>query len=118
MFISINSYLDRMSRQIALHHHEKWDGQGYPGHIPELEKNHNPAELTQKGDEIPFTARITALADVYDALCSRRSYKEAFEEEQVHRIIRESSGTHFDPEIVDAFFQITDVLRAIRLKYQ
>ena len=107
-----------MSLEIALNHHEKWDGCGYPGCIPELEKSHNPEKLTKKGEDIPFTARITALADVYDALCSRRSYKDAFEEEQVYEIIRESSGTHFDPEIVDAFFQISDVLNAIRLKYQ
>ncbi len=118
LFKSITSDLDRMSKEIALNHHEKWDGCGYPGCVSEVEKIPLPASETKKGENIPFTARITALADVYDALCSRRSYKDAFEEEQVYDIIRESSGSHFDPEIVDAFFQITDVLRAIRMKYQ
>jgi response regulator RpfG family c-di-GMP phosphodiesterase len=117
LFSSITSDLDRMSLEIALNHHEKWDGRGYPGCIPELEKTCDPAQ-TKEGENIPITARITALADVYDALCSRRSYKDAFEEEQVFEIIRESSGSHFDPEIVDAFFQITDVLQAIRQKFQ
>ena len=117
LFSSITSDLDRMSLEIALNHHEKWDGRGYPGCVPELEKACDPAEA-KEGENIPITARITALADVYDALCSRRSYKDAFEEEQVYEIIRESSGSHFDPEIVDAFFQITDVLQAIRQKFQ
>jgi len=117
LFNSITSDLDRMSLEIALNHHEKWDGRGYPGCTPELENSCDPAQ-TKKGENIPITARITALADVYDALCSRRSYKDAFEEEQVFEIIRESSGSHFDPEIVDAFFQITDVLQAIRQKFQ
>ncbi|GAB4336274.1 MAG: HD domain-containing protein [Desulfobulbaceae bacterium] len=119
LFNSITSDLDRMSLEIALNHHEKWDGCGYPGCVPELEKLPKAeGEQVKKGEAIPLTARITALADVYDALCSRRSYKDAFEEEQVYEIIRDSSGSHFDPEIVDAFFEITDVLRAIRQKYQ
>lgn len=117
LFNSITSELDRMSLEIALNHHEKWDGRGYPGRVPELEKTCDFSQ-TKQGENIPITARITGLADVYDALCSRRSYKDAFDEEQVYEIIRESSGSHFDPEIVDAFFQITDVLQAIRLKFQ
>ena len=117
LFNSITSELDQMSLEIALNHHEKWDGRGYPGSVPELEKTCDFSKA-KEGENIPVTARITALADVYDALCSRRSYKDAFEEEQVFEIIRESSGSHFDPEIVDAFFQISDVLRAIRLKFQ
>lgn len=118
LFNSITSDLDRMSKEIALNHHEKWDGRGYPGCIPELDKTCTVPEITKQGENIPLPARITALADVYDALCSRRSYKDAFDDEQVFDIIRESSGTHFDPEIVEAFFEITDVLHAIREKFQ
>lgn len=118
LFNSITSELDKMSREIALNHHEKWDGRGYPGRVAELDTNCEVEIMTKKGKEIPLTARITALADVYDALCSRRSYKDAFDQEQVYEIIRDSSGSHFDPEIVDAFFQITDVLHAIQTKYQ
>lgn len=117
LFNSITSELDRMSKEIALNHHEKWDGRGYPGHIPELDRNFDPS-LKKQGENIPLAARITAIADVYDALCSKRSYKESFAEEKVYEIIRESSGSHFDPEIVEAFFQISDVIKAIRQKFQ
>lgn len=81
-----------MSREIALSHHEKWDGTGYPRGL--------------KAEEIPITGRICALADVYDALTTKRCYKEAIPLEQACDIIRRSSGTHFDPAIVDAFFRI------------
>lgn len=118
LFNAITSELDQMSLEIALNHHEKWNGCGYPGCSGALgtEGTANPAG--KQGPDIPITARITALADVYDALCSRRSYKDPMAEEEVHRIIRENSGTHFDPEVVTAFFQITDVLNAIRGKFQ
>ena len=118
LFTSITSELDQMSLEIALNHHEKWAGGGYPGCVPELDESGDPQSPPKQGDDIPLTARIAAIADVYDALCSRRSYKEPFEEEKVYEIIREGSGTQFDPEIVEAFFQIIDVLKAIREKFQ
>lgn len=80
-----------LSREIALYHHEKWDGSGYPYGL--------------KGEEIPLSARITAVADVYDALLSERPYKEAFTQEKALQIIKISRGTHFDPEIIDAFIR-------------
>ena len=118
LFTSITSELDSMSLEIALNHHEKWDGRGYPGCVPELDETCDPQTPPKRGEEIPIAARICAVADVYDALCSRRSYKEAWDEEKAFDIIRENSGTHFDPDVIDAFFQITDVLRAIRERYQ
>lgn len=118
LFTSITSELDQMSLEIALNHHEKWAGGGYPGCVPELDDPPDPQSPPKKGEDIPITARIAAVADVYDALCSRRSYKDAFDEERAYKIIRENSGTHFDPEVVEAFFQITDVLEAIREKFQ
>lgn len=118
LFTSITSELDQMSLEIALNHHEKWDGKGYPGCVPEMNVEFNPHAPRKKGEEIPITARITAVADVYDALCSRRSYKNPLAEEEAFKIIRDNSGTHFDPEVVKAFFQITDVLKAIREKFQ
>ena len=118
LFTSITSELDQMSLEIALNHHEKWDGHGYPGVVPEMTEEPQPLTYRKKGEEIPITARITAVADVYDALCSRRSYKDPLGEEEAYQIIRENSGTHFDPEVVEAFFQITDVLKAIREKFQ
>jgi HD-GYP domain-containing protein (c-di-GMP phosphodiesterase class II) len=79
----------RMSEQIALSHHEKWDGSGYPRGL--------------HGEEIPVEGRIVALADVFDALTSRRCYKPAFTVEKALEIIREGHGKHFDPRCVDAF---------------
>lgn len=78
-----------MARDMAHYHHEKWDGSGYPCGL--------------KGEEIPLCARIMAIADVYDALRSKRSYKEAYSIEKAMEIMRESSGTHFDPELLEIF---------------
>jgi len=85
---------------ISMCHHEKWDGSGYPNGL--------------KGKEIPITARITAIADVFDALTSKRPYKEPFSVEESMDIIRDGRGIHFDPEVVDAFFAIEDALLDIR----
>lgn len=80
------------AREIALHHHERWDGNGYPTGLA--------------GAEIPLSARIVTVADVYDALSSKRVYKEAFPHEECVRLIREGSGTQFDPELVQIFLSI------------
>jgi putative two-component system response regulator len=81
-------FLD-IAKQIARHHHERWDGTGYPDGLA--------------GDAIPFSARLMALADVFDALISRRVYKEPFPVEQARTMIVEQRGQHFDPDICDAF---------------
>jgi len=93
----------KMGEAIALHHHEKWDGSGYPNNL--------------KGAEIPIVSRIATIADVFDALTSRRHYKEPFSVEESLDIIREGRGSHFDPEVVDAFFSIMDELLAIKKQY-
>lgn len=72
----------------------------------------------KQGEEIPLPARITALADVFDALCSRRSYKEPWSEDQGLEVVRAERGRHFDPAVVDAFLSIFDVIQAIREKYR
>jgi putative two-component system response regulator len=90
----------RMGETIALSHHEKWDGSGYPYGL--------------KGRKIPLVGRITAIADVFDALTSKRSYKEAFSIERSHEIIRQERGKHFDPDVVDAFFQVQDAIIQIK----
>ena len=87
------------ARNLAYCHHEKWNGSGYPQGL--------------KGEEIPLSARIMAVADVFDALVSRRSYKEPFTFEQAMDIIKESSGTHFDPKIVDAFIKAEPKIRQV-----
>lgn len=83
-----------MAKNIALYHHEKWDGSGYAGGIA--------------GEDIPLEARIVALADVYDALSTKRVYKKAFEEEIIDRIIREERGRHFEPRLVDIYFDLKE----------
>jgi putative two-component system response regulator len=92
-----------MAQQIALTHHERWDGTGYP---------HGLA-----GDEIPLCGRIVALADVYDALTSKRVYKQAFSHETARSIILEGRGSHFDPRIVDAFLRREMDFIAVRQQY-
>jgi len=93
----------RMARDIALSHHERFDGTGYPYGL--------------YGEEIPLSARIVALADVYDALTSRRVYKEASTHEAARDIIVEESGTHFDPLIVEAFLNSEDKFVTIRERF-
>jgi putative two-component system response regulator len=93
----------RLGEVIALSHHEKWDGSGYPRGL--------------KGDQIPLVGRIVAIADVFDALMSKRPYKEAFSLKKSYEIIRAGRGGHFDPAVVDAFFSISDQLLAIQERF-
>ena len=92
-----------IAREIAYYHHEKWDGTGYPEGL--------------SGEDIPLAARLMAIVDVYDALVSRRPYKEPMTNEQAYAIITDGKGTHFDPEVVEAFEQIRDVVAEIAVKY-
>jgi len=89
----------RFAKEIAVSHHEKWDGSGYPKGL--------------SGDDIPLSGRLMAIADVYDALISKRVYKPAFPHEKAMSIIKEGSGSHFDPDIVEAFFQIENEVQMI-----
>lgn len=118
LFTNSTSDLDRMSYEIALFHHEKWAGGGYPGKVGENLDGITRCAEPHAYEEIPLSARITGLADVFDALCSRRSYKEAWSDDKVLAIIREESGRQFDPEVVDAFLQILDIIKAIRSKFR
>lgn len=111
------SELDRLCGEIAMHHHEKWAGGGYPGKWT-AEASGDNRHQPLSGERIPLGARIVALADVYDALMSVRCYKEPWPEERVLETLRKDSGTHFDPDVVEAFFQIYDIIVAIREKYR
>jgi len=93
----------KLGESIALCHHEKWDGSGYPNGL--------------KGIEIPIAGRITAIADVFDALTSKRPYKEPFTVEASLVVIGEGRGTHFDPDVCDAFFAIQDEILAIKKQH-
>jgi putative two-component system response regulator len=92
-----------IAREITYLHHEKWDGSGYP--------------LGLAGEKIPLSARIMAVADVYDALVSYRVYKPAFTQERSVSIIEEGRGSHFDPDIVDVFLEIKDQFHQISKQY-
>lgn len=99
--IASNSPILEMAASIAYTHHEKWDGSGYPGGL--------------RGEDIPIEGRITAVADVFDALTHARPYKAAMSIEESLRILKEERGTHFDPRVLDAFFasleEVLDVYR-------
>lgn len=118
LFLNNTSELDKMSYEIALGHHEKFAGGGYPGQLADIMSDQQQSPSLKKGKEIPLVARITALADVFDALSSRRSYKEPFPDEKIVQIIENDTGSHFDPEIVESFFKIFDVIKAIRTKFK
>ena len=90
----------KMGKEIAYYHHEKWDGSGYPKGL--------------KGKDIPLSARIVALADVYDALTTERFYKRAYTHEKSRQIIIDLRATHFDPAIVEVFLKLEEVFNQIR----
>jgi HD-GYP domain-containing protein (c-di-GMP phosphodiesterase class II) len=117
LFANPTSDMDVISREIALNHHEKWDGGGYPGGVDLTNLEDMTMGKGKKGEEIPLPARIVALADVFDALVSRRAYKEPMPGEQALAIIQGESGTHFDPEVVKAFEDVFHVCQAIRARY-
>ena len=93
----------RLAREIAYSHQEKWNGSGYPQGL--------------RGEAIPLSARLMAVADVYDALISVRPYKKSFTHEQAAGMIREGRDVHFDPSIVDAFLEIAEEFRAIAARF-
>jgi len=95
-----NPEIDLMAKNIVLYHHEKWEGSGYVRGL--------------SGTDIPLEARIVALADVYDALGTKRPYKEPFPEEKIDSIINESSGKHFDPDLVEIFKKNKEELMEIK----
>jgi len=111
LFDDPQSPMDTTALDISLTHHENWDGTGYPGWIDPISRKPIKADesgkpLGKKTHEIPLAGRIVAIADVYDALCSKRVYKEPWTEEQVLDEMRKLSGTKFDPELVDIFFEV------------
>jgi putative two-component system response regulator len=92
-----------MARRISLTHHEKWDGSGYPDGL--------------MGGEIPLEGRIAAICDVYDALVSSRPYKQPWPKDAAVGFLKENSGTHFDPDLVDAFLVILPEIDTIQIEF-
>jgi putative two-component system response regulator len=99
-----SSQILQAGRVIALHHHERWDGAGYPNGLA--------------GSDIPLWGRICAVADVFDAVTSERPYKPAFPNEEALQLLRDGRGTHFDPRVVDVFFECLDEILAIQDRHK
>jgi putative two-component system response regulator len=99
-----SSKILQAGRLIALHHHERWDGRGYPSGLT--------------GTDIPLWGRICAVGDVFDAVTSERPYKPAFPNEEALELLREGRGKHFDPQVIDVFFECLDEILAIQQKYK
>ncbi len=99
-----SSSLLKLAKEVAIYHHEKWNGKGYPNGII--------------GKDIPISARIVAIADVYDALTSERPYKKAWTEERAIALLEEEAGTHFDPLLVPEFIKCLPKIRKIQAQYQ
>jgi len=101
--VEMNSAFLRFAKEITYTHHEKWDGSGYPQGL--------------KGEAIPISGRLMALADVYDALTTKRVYKPAFDHAKAVALIHENRGKHFDPDIVDAFLALQDQFKEIAVQF-
>jgi HD-GYP domain-containing protein (c-di-GMP phosphodiesterase class II) len=122
LFVNPQSEFDEIAAIAALTHHENWDGTGYPG-VVNIESGEpvlkgrwkKPAVL--KGEHIPIWGRVVAIADVYDALMSKRVYKEAWGIEEVYAELRKLEGTKFDPELVDVFFGCSKLIKSIYNRY-
>jgi putative two-component system response regulator len=95
----LSTYPNPMAREIALFHHERWDGKGYPYGVSET--------------MIPLSGRVVAFADVYDALRMERSYKESFSHEKAIEIMTTEETGHFDPELMEVFLQVSENFRNI-----
>ena len=125
LFSGARSDFDLIASEVALTHHERWDGKGYPGWInletgepiPKYKNRRTGKARGKKDEEIPIWGRIVALADVFDALSSNRVYKEAWTEEDVLQKIKDDKGKHFDPEVVESFFEVYDQIKAVSQRY-
>ena len=122
LFDDPQSFVDVIAGDVALGHHENWDGTGYPGWIDPvtghpIKMDAYGKPLGKKGEEIPLSARIVAVADVYDALCSRRVYKEPWNEDDVLAELKKLRGSKFDPELIEIFFEILPAIKQIQSLY-
>jgi HD-GYP domain-containing protein (c-di-GMP phosphodiesterase class II) len=122
LFDDTHSPIDTISREIALTHHENWDGTGYPGWVDPgksipIKTDSEGKPLGRRQEEIPLAGRIVAIADVFDALCSRRVYKEPWGEEEVLAEMRKLAGSKFDPELIEIFFEILPNIKQTQSLY-
>jgi response regulator RpfG family c-di-GMP phosphodiesterase len=124
MRASAQSEYETIAAEIALNHHEYWNGSGYPGHVdPDTGRpiagyeNGNGKARGKREEEIPVFGRVVAIADVYDALSCRRVFRDAMSEAGVLQALRRGAGKRYDPEMVEAFFARLDTIRAIGKRF-
>jgi HD-GYP domain-containing protein (c-di-GMP phosphodiesterase class II) len=122
LFVDAITPMDILAKEIALTHHENWDGTGYPGWVdPDTGKveraDSEGKPLGRKGEEIPLCGRIVAVADVFDALCSKRVYKEPWSEDDVLQEMSRLSGSKFDPELIECFFEVLPNIKQTQKQY-
>jgi response regulator RpfG family c-di-GMP phosphodiesterase len=124
LFIDKKSDFDKAAAEVALNHHEWWNGDGYPGRVdlaatgPGLSFSIQKLQPRgKKGDEIPLFGRIVAIADVYDALASKRAYKEPWDEPDILKTMEQSKGQQFDPELIEIFLSSVDAMRSVQQRY-
>lgn len=124
LFGETYSDIDDVAMMVTLNHHERWDGNGYPGFMDHLTgeplagyEDSEGRARGRKGEEIPLFGRIVAIADVYDALSNRRCYKEAWDQDAVVLELQNESGKMFDPELLDIFLRNLDTIRHISSMY-
>jgi HD-GYP domain-containing protein (c-di-GMP phosphodiesterase class II) len=122
LFDDPQSPTDTIAGEIALTHHENWDGTGYPGWVDPVtgvivKAGDDGKPLGKRGEEIPLAGRIVAIADVYDALCSRRAYKEPWGEAETLAEMQKLAGVKFDPELLDIFFEVLPNIKQMQALY-
>ena len=124
LFADASNPYDEAMRDVTMHHHDKWDGTGYPGGVDaammaalSVEIDVIPVAKPLRGLEIPLFARIVAVADVYDALTSKRAYKDPWPAEKVTELLRSESGRAFDPELVDIALELEGYFRSVRARF-
>jgi HD-GYP domain-containing protein (c-di-GMP phosphodiesterase class II) len=123
LFVNKQSEFDEVAQIVAMNHHENWDGTGYPGHVDvetgeALKTDDDGGIVGKREDEIPLFGRIVAICDVFDALSSKRVYKDAWKEEDVLEEMRRLSGTKFDPDLIDIFFKVLPNIRTVSAKFR
>jgi HD-GYP domain-containing protein (c-di-GMP phosphodiesterase class II) len=123
LFVNKQSDFDELAQVVALTHHENWDGTGYPGHVDvetgeTVKQDGDGRPLGKREEEIPLFGRIVAICDVYDALSSKRVYKDAWGEEDVLEEMRRLSGSKFDPGLIDIFFKVLPNIRTVSAKFR
>lgn len=114
LFRNYKSAWEKVAYEVVLNHHERWDGSGYPGDIDDIMADDITFGAGKRGNEIPLSARIVSICDIYDTLISERSYKEAWSEDSAISFIRNKSGKFFDPELVEHFMNMAPILKAIK----